>query len=175
MTDPARLLTAASPGSCIHARVALGAGSPMETALLLRETSARIAALGPGPRVVIRVGLIEQDGVGLVSLLLRLGPEREDGSDVWECWINACAEGDHALSDLARQKRVVVLLYGDRPGSLLWHERAIASPNALRADFRRIAEAVATLRPWGMAQFDAAREAVYSRYSTPQALWEAMD
>ena len=73
------------------------------------------------------------------------------------------------LDDLARQPRILVVLYGDN-GS----ERTIAATSLLQSSFREMRVRVRELPPWSMQAFDLARERFYLRHPTPQKLWREM-
>lgn len=164
-------IQASPPGTMAYAIVDLGDGP--EVALLLREASDRIRALGDGPRVVIRSALIVQDGVGLIPLLAQVSARGTlaTSEQTWESWVNVHAEGGApALALLAAQPRIVLVLYGDHG-----RERQVAVPNALRREFRAMATGAAALEPWTMAEFDGERETVCAAYATPLDLWRALE
>ncbi len=165
--DPQAIIQSAPPGTALYARIDAGQG--WETAIFIREESARIAELGAGPRVEIRTALLVEGDVALIPLFVRLGASHEK---VYETWLNAHQTGGgmQFLADLATQPRIAVILYGDRG-----RERAIQSPNLLRDSFAEILARVGPLPAWTMAEFDAARERLYTRYPSPGALWQGLE
>lgn len=167
LVDPQDVIMAAPPGTANYSRVDVGEG--METALLLREESDRIRALGPSPRVEIRAALLVEGGVALIPILVRLGSKAKD---IFEAWLNVhqIGGGMQYLQDLATQKRILAILYGDKG-----RERAIESLNMLKSTFAHILAEVAGLPPWSMQDFDRARERVYRWYPTPKELWWGLD
>src|SRR5919197_5119924 len=88
-------------GSMICSRVKFDAAEDWQTAFLIRKDKQRVNRLGANPRVKIRAGLLEQDHIGLVVVLWRIGPPRQ--SQLYEMWFNysTIAESFH---DLATQE-----------------------------------------------------------------------
>lgn len=173
--DPFVLIASSQPGSAIFSRVQITPGL-WETAWLIREESGRFKALGPSPAVSFRAGLIVRDAVGLIPILVRVGPEEPER--VYETWLNVHQGGPDGgkryLEDLATQDRLVVLLFGDQGRK----ERALRVSNQLMDFARKALEeggGLATLPPWPMDAFDAARQGVYERYPTVWELWKALD
>lgn len=166
MVDPQDVIMAMRPGMAIYARLDAGEGDEM--ALLLREESERIRRLGPSPRVEIRTGLFMESGVALIPILVRVGPTNGP-LDVFECWLNVHQDesGMQYLDDLARQPRILVILYGDQG-----RERMIEARSLLQDTFGEMRRRVQELPPWPMRAFDLARERFYRRYPTPQKLWK---
>lgn len=70
------------------------------------------------------------------------------------------------LDDLARQPRILVVLYGDNG-----RERTIEFASLLQDTFASMRSRVQELPPWSMQAFDLARERFYLRHPTPQKLW----
>ncbi len=165
--DPRDFIQKAPPGTALYARINVGQG--WETAIFIREESTRIAQIGPGPRVEIRAALLDEGGVALIPLFVRLGASHEK---VYETWLNVHQTGGgmQFLKDLASQPRIAVILYGD-----CGRERAIQSPNLLRETFAQLMFEVVRLPPWTMAEFDAARGRVYARHPSPGALWQGLE
>jgi hypothetical protein len=160
------------PGSALYAREQIDGGL-WEIAWLVREESARLARLGKRPGVEFRAGLYLEAGrgreVALAPVLVRVGPFSRDS--VYVTWVNEYAGGGGgALEALANQARLVVYLYGDRCRL----ERTIAVSNRLAPFARQALAKVSALPPWGMADFDAAREVLYRRYPDVGALWDAL-
>ena len=142
-------------------------GVGWEVAFMVREESARIPHLGR--RVILRTGLLKQHQVGLIPILLRLGPQDED---VFETWLNFHApnkfgrKNDH-LEVLTKQERIIILFYGERG-----RERSIVIRNGVQQGLKGILQTVERLPPWSMQEFDNARSEVYSRFPTVKALWQ---
>jgi hypothetical protein len=166
LADPEDVIMAARPGFAIFAKVNVGAG--WEVAFMVKEESARIPHLGGV--VFLRTGLSMQHGVGLIPILLRLGPEDQD---IFETWLNFHAPGkfgrknDH-LEVLAEQERIPILFYGERG-----RERNVVIRNSAQQGFREMLQIVQRLPVWSMQEFDDAREEVYSGFPTRKALWQS--
>ena len=127
-------------------------------------------ASGPNVKleVTIRAALLREGEVGLLSLPARIGP-RDD--EVSEAWINYHTDfGRDILGDLTRQEEIAVVLCDQRGTGV-----TLRSLNALRGDFAAFDAVLASMRPWSMAAFDAAREKEYARWPTMAALWEALE
>jgi hypothetical protein len=165
LADPEEVIMTKRPGSAIFAKVNVGVG--WEVAFMVREESARIPYLGR--QVVLRTGLLEQRGVGLIPILFRLGPEDQD---VFETWLNFHApdkfgrKNDH-LEVLTKQGRILILFYGERG-----RERNIMIRNSAQQGFKDILQTVHRLPVWSMQEFDNARSEVYAMLPTVKALWQ---
>jgi hypothetical protein len=167
-TDPLQVIGQLPPGAALYARQRLDAGA-WEVVWLVREESARIDRFGPHPAVEFRAGVIQQDTVLLIPVLLRIGSSAP--LSLYETWINAYdPQGFEALGDLAIQPRLVVHLFGDTRQ----RERSLAVPNRRHAFFRQAIAQVQATAPWDMAAFDVAREALLRQYPTVEALWQAL-
>jgi len=154
----------APPGACVYAMTRLERGAD-EVALLIRERSGIIADLGRAPRIEIRASLIREADVYLIPLLTCIEGE------LYETWINYHAEGGRqAVECLAIQDHLTIHLYDDDRH----RARSLAIPHHLTEFWREAARLLAPSPPWSMAAFDAARERVYRRYPTVQALWDAL-
>lgn len=169
-TDALTLIRQAQPGTALYGREQRDAGA-WEVAWYIREESARIARLGAGPAIEVRAGAIEQAGITLIPVLVRIGAVHPES--IYESWLNAHqpeTAGLAALGDLATQPQLAVHLVGDR-GAI---ERSLAVGNRLQGFAREVLTQLRTQPPWSMAAFDAAREEVYARHPTVHALWLAL-
>ena len=112
--------------------------------------------LSSQPEVEFRAALLWEAGVGLLLVLVRIGPAA-DG--VYETWLNEHAPGQSGtLATLAEQSRLVVRLYGNKSEL----ERILVVSNRLD-NFARQALAEIIARPaWTMQEFDQAREQLLS-------------
>lgn len=171
--DPLAVLLSQPPGSCVYTRMQIDAGA-WEVAWLLREDSARIRALGPGPDVECRAGALPQRFHGqeilLIPILVRVGPGVQE--NLWETWLNVYQDegGIVYLHDLARQDRLTLHVYGDR-GT---RERSLVVSNQLRTFAEQALVEAERYPPWSMHAYDRARAQCYRRYPTVLALWEAL-
>lgn len=169
-TDAVSVLRAMPPGMALYTREQIDRGA-WEVAWLVREETGRIEGLGPHPEIEFRAGAIEQDGILLLPILLRVGPFTADS--VYETWMNAHQPeraGQLAIGDLAIQPRLVVHLYGDDCRLV----RSLRVGNHLQVWARKALSRVTTDPPWTMSAFDEAREQIYARYTRVVDLWNGM-
>jgi hypothetical protein len=131
MTEPSprridlpALLAALPAGSASFIREQ-GGGRNGQIAWLIREDSARLAKLGPGPEVEFRAGVFEEESVAGAGLV-RVGPSA--GESIYETWVNQYAEEGGILETLADQSRLLVRLYGG--GCQLVRTLAVGNPLA---------------------------------------------
>jgi len=165
LVDVEEVIMTARPGMAVFMKIKTGAG--WEVAFMVREESARIPHLGR--EVILRTGLLKQHEVGLIPILLRLGPEDQD---VFETWLNFHAPDifgrkDNHLEVLTKQERIPILFYGERG-----RERSIVVRNSAQQGFKEILQTVQHLSPWSMQEFNNAKLEVYSRFPTVKALWQ---
>jgi hypothetical protein len=166
--DPLAVLDAIPLGSALFVREHIGGGSG-EIAWLIREESARLAKLGPDPEIEFRAGVLEEEPVVLVPVLVRVGPPA--GESIYESWVNQYAEDGGVLETLADQSRLVVHLYGD--GCQLIDTLAVRNP--LQAFARHaLSRIAAAADPWTRQQFARAREQIHGRYPQVWDLWQAL-
>lgn len=167
-TDPLTLLARLPAGSALFVREELPKEG-WEIAWLIREDSSRLAKLGPGPEVEFRAGVLEEEPVVLVPVLVRVGPPAEES--VYETWVNQYAEDGGVLETLADQSRLAVHLYGED----CQHVCTLAVSNLLQPFARHaLSRIAATADPWTMQQFDRARDKVYGRYPRVWDLWQTL-
>ena len=147
-TDTVTLLRQMPSGSTLWSREQIDGGT-WEVAWLVREQSARLAKLGTNPEIEFRAGLLWEGGVGLIPVLVRVGPA--SNRLAYETWINEHAEGfSGTLATLAKQGRLVVHFYGN--GCHL--ERTLTVSNDLATFAGQALNAIATRPPWTMQAFD---------------------
>ena len=175
LVDPLSILLQRPPGSALYTRMQLDGGA-WEIAWLLREESARIRALGPGPDVEFRAGAMPQRFQGreilLIPIVVRVGLEVQE--HLWESWLNVHQgepEGGLVyLQDLARQDRLTLHWYGDHRT----RERSLVVSNQLRAFAQQAMSEAEQYQPWPMLAFDRARAQLEQRYPSVLALWQAL-
>ncbi len=169
LADPENLIMTRPPGSAIFAKVKPRDGA-YEVAFMVREESERIPVLGK--QVSLRVALLEQNGVGLVPILLSVGAEDKD---IFETWLNYYAldkngkKNDH-LELLSQQSRIPIVFYGESG-----RERSIQIKNNTKGGLVKILDKVSKFPGWSMRDFDVARGEIYSRYDTVRKLWNGLN
>jgi hypothetical protein len=167
--SPVFLIQTSPPGAMIYA-LAEAKGEEL-FALLIREEPERVARLGKTVRVHTKTALIEQDGVGLVPLMVQI----EDW-EPFETWINYYQsqdgvdfrEGRRVFRALTERDVLALAFYTPAEG------RRIAVRNSLAPTMREIARRLQAMSPWTMRAFDAARDKLYARYPTVQDLWDML-
>lgn len=150
-------------GSAIWSRESLDRMESWEIAWLVREESVRIAALGEAPEIEFRAGLVIRSRVGLIPVLVRVGPEQQES--VYETWINHRADL-RTLETLAEQPRLIVHLVGDA-GDV---DRSLSVSNSLAAFAARAIDELEHVH-WSSPRFDAAREDFLRGYPAVWNLW----
>lgn len=167
-TDPLVFLLERPHGSACYSRIQVD-GGPWEVAWLLREEAKRVKQLGKEPPVEWRSGLIVQDGVLLIPVLLRVG--KVQAENIWETWLNHHQAGAPSpLPLLAEQERISIHFH-DRG---IKAERSIQTFSSLQSFFRAALAQMDALPPWSMRQFDAAREVVYRQHPDVMSLWRSL-
>ena len=170
MADPVAVLLAMPHGSAVYSRMQID-GGPWEVAFLLREESVRIQKLGKEPPVEFRAGLLAQNEVLLIPVLIRVGPVRPE--NIFETWINVCQAGGNGpdiVKDLAAQERITIHFYDKRTEP----ERSLQVYNSPRGFFETLAEQLEVISAWTMRQFDEARENIYRQYPEILDLWRSL-
>lgn len=132
---------------------------------LVREDSQHVARLSKQVDIEVRWGLIEEANVGLVAVMLRVEGEIYE---TWGNWHNPYAQ--RCLRNFARQDKLIIAFLVDSlsPARTLW------IPNTSQETFGAMIVNLSSMRPWEMAAFDSARERIYRRYPSPQALWASL-
>lgn len=144
------------PGSMIYAPADLGQG--WEFAFLIREESRIIRRFGPNPRFEIRSGLLVEERIALIPILVQVS--RYDCVQLYETWLNpGCDLGRKALDLLVGDKRFLVQFYGDRG-----RERDLVVPNPEQNDFGDFRKLITTLPPWESGEFDRVRVGILKEY-----------
>jgi hypothetical protein len=157
------------PGSAIWSKESVDRMQTWELSWLVRETSQRIAGLGQSPEIEFRAGLIIEQRIGLVAVVVRVGPESPES--VYETWINDHAPGlEDSLELLACQARLTVQLIGDTGQP----ERVLTVSNQLAGFARDAATEILGLPVWSMPTFDAAREYFCRQHPTVISLWNCL-
>ena len=153
------------PGTCIYTLVQMPP-DPEETAFLIREQSGIIADLGKHSPIRVRAGLLTQNHVTLLPILISISAE------LYETWLNYHAEefAQPALGALCNQDRLSFHFYDDHRRRI----RSLITPNLHQAFWRTAVEMLASTAPWTPKDFDIAREILYAKYPTVGNLWNAL-
>jgi hypothetical protein len=168
LADPVRLLLQQPYGACLYTRLQIDGGA-WEIAWLLREEAKRVKQLGKELPLEWRSGLIVQDNVLLIPVLLRVGKVSEE--NIWETWINHHQRGvESPLPLLAAQERISIHFY-DRA---IKPERSLQTFNSLKGFFGAALQQMEAVPVWRMAEFDQAREMVYRQHPDVMHLWRSL-
>ena len=165
--DPEKMMKTRPPGQAAFMRFAPVEGT-LGVAFMLREETARIAAL-QDPEIELRAGVLEQDGVLLIPVLLRVGKEVQE--NIWETWWNFYASDlPPKFKDLSRQDELFIFFYGDSGN----RERTIKCRNSWKDFFKQAYQLCVVHPSWSMSDYDNAREKIYARHPTVMDLWRSM-
>lgn len=165
LTDAETVIKTAQPGMMIYGRVKQSLEASWQTVFYIRDDAEHIKAIPPDPPVEMRSGVMDEYGVVLIPILIKLG------NDLYECWLNYYAEGGkEALQSLATQEQNVILIFGDKGQQ----ERSIGFKNSLSKTFALILEGAQKKPAWGMKDFDRAREKLYRWYPKVKDIWREL-
>jgi hypothetical protein len=167
MIDPEKLIIRMPPGSAVYA---VTHRPEAHLDFLVREKSNVIRNRLRNPIVTIRPGLFIQDGVGLLTVMFLLGSDMEQ---LYETWFNYRAsgqDGEQILDLMTTQENIAFHLYGDS----LKVEKSVVINNSIGGFFTTAAAEIRKLPPWSMQQFDRARDVIYRKHPSPEALWKAL-
>jgi len=152
-------------GSAIYARAEFDESIISETVFLIREEPRAVKALGENPKIEIRAGIIQEKGVTLVAVILRIGGEY---FETWWNYYQPDGHGQRSFSDMATQERIPILFFTPEM------TRSLAVRNSLAPFFADALRRVQAMPEWSMKDFNAAREVVYAKYPTVTKLWNAL-
>ena len=164
MISPEQAITQAPVGTMIWGAFQID-DYPREIALLVKEKSRYITQLGLSPTLEIRTAAFVEREAVVIAVMLKFNSDM-----LYETWVNAHddAGGREALDLLATQSRIPVIWYSAK------RERQIAIPNRMQMTFANFASMCDQSRTWTNPEFEAARNRVYARYSTPAKLWQQL-
>lgn len=162
--SPEAIITTAPIGMMIWGTVQID-NAPREVALFVREKPRYIAELGINPILEVRTAAFAEHEAVAIAVMLKFNSDM-----LYETWVNAHdnAGGREALDLLATQSRIPVFWYTSK------RERQIEIPNKMQMTFANFASMCDQSRTWSNLDFEAARNRVYARYSTPAKLWQQL-
>ena len=165
ITDPFEIIKAMPPGSALYGRAGQSSEN-LETCFLIREDEEQVRKIPENPIVELRSGFWEGP-VCLVSVMIRLA------GLPYETWWNYHQPdgfGKTAFEDMISQAMLLILVYDHRQ-----MRRSIGVKNSLATVFREYRDRILQHPPWGMKDFDEAREKVaYAKHPSVKELWEAL-
>ncbi len=167
LTDAETVIKSAQPGLMIYGRAKQYLDTPWKTVLFVREETGRIRSIPQNPTIELRSSLMRVDNIYLVPILIKMGGE------LYESWLNYHASGGSgadAMHDLSQQEQIAILFFGDS----LTQERSLLFRNSCRLDFKTMLDQLNVSVPWGMREFDKAREKLYWSYPTVKQLWNGI-
>lgn len=168
--DPVEYIRNAPIGTVIH-----GFSTEQEKIFIdffIREASSVLNALSERPALEIRAGAVLEEEVLVLITLFRL----EKDGPIYEVFWNyyrqdyQASEGNF-FEHMCAEPLLALNFFGDS-GEV---ENVVEVSNSLRPFFREMIQQVVALKPWTLAEFDKAKEAITANYSTPQELWEVME
>lgn len=164
LIDPFELIKTMPPGSASYGRAG-ESREKMETCFLIREDEEQIKKIPKNPVIQLRSGFWEEP-VCLVTVMVMIG------GLPYETWWNyhqPYGSGRTAFEDMIRQTMIPILVYDHRE-----MKRSVMIRNSLAPAFRGYAEKILARPPWGMKNFDEAREEIYRKYPSVMKLWSAL-
>lgn len=173
--DVEAFITSKPPGSATFSKFKFflnGQTRGWEVAFLIREESKRIHRLGSPVGIEVRAALIVRNGVGLIPIFVRVG---QYPCNVFETWLNFHAprlDGGKSeyLETLCKQDWIPILFYSESG-----RERSIQIGNSRhKQTWSMLLDLVSQMSPWGMSEFDLARDLLYRRYPTVGSLWNSL-
>jgi hypothetical protein len=113
--------------------------------------------------VALRAGLIVESGTLLLPILAQIG------QNIYEAWLDFHRSNTRlCFADLIHQDSISISVYDE---STL---HRFQTPNKLQALMELAMRETCHLPAWSAATFCQARETIYRRYPTPEALWMAI-
>jgi tetratricopeptide (TPR) repeat protein len=157
------------PGSAIIAQALNIPASTREIAWLLREDSRRLKALAPTEVFQLRAGMLIEDKVAAIPILLRVGQFKP--RNIWTTWLNVREPGsEQTLELLAKQPRLTVYFVGDQ-GTVV---QSCAVPN-VHLDFAvQAMAAIKQLPSWTAAQFEQLKDRLCQKHPDVISLWQSL-
>jgi hypothetical protein len=142
------------PGTMIYDAVKIGT-SDFKTAFLIRESPSHLDLRREKIQIEILNGLIIEDDVALIPLLIQLN---KNPSLTYRCWLNY-HESDitkQCLNLLTTQELLYLFLF---TGGTL-SSRGFTIPNNLQSGFRSYAQQIMDMVPWSTVDFDCLKSKV---------------
>ncbi len=165
--DPREVLNTSPIGSMLPFMGRQTFDSPIEVIFGIREESCRIPFVKNNP-IKIRTGVLEEVGVYLIPIVLRLCYEGSP-TEYFENWLNIYPSDSFAAEIfrvLYRQRRIVLQFFGES-GQI---ERILFLSNNI-GYWLGLNLTLNSQQEWSYDEFDQAREQIYRRFTTIKELF----
>ncbi len=165
--DPREVLNTSPIGSMLPFMGRQTFDTPIEVIFGIREESCRIPFVKNNP-IKIRTGVLEEVGVYLIPIVLRLCYEGSP-TEYFESWLNIYPSDSFAAEIfrvLSRQRRIVLQFFGESSQI----ERILFLPNNI-GYWLRLNLTQNPQQKWSYDEFDQAREQIYRQFATIKELF----
>ncbi|MBZ0158500.1 MAG: hypothetical protein K8I29_20075 [Alphaproteobacteria bacterium] len=169
MKNIAEILAHCAPGKAFYC-VFHPPGQEPSVDFVIREKSAVIAGFPQNPPVSLRPALIEVGGVAAVVVMFRIAYDPDRTYETWWNYYRETAESPFEI--MAEQGQINFHFYGDS----VERERVISviADHEINSFFGRVIEHIHGMTGWSAIEFELARNAIYRRYGSLDALWDAL-
>lgn len=138
---------------------------------LVRESNGGISEIPKNPAVEVRAGAVIEEGILIVTVLIRFAPEGPIYETFWNYHrVDYRAAEGNIFEHMCAEENLTFHFYNDE-GEVA---DVIQVSNSMRPFFSDIVQQVVALRPWTLEEFDRAKQAVVAAYPTASALWDAL-
>ena len=169
LTDPFELIKKIPAGMMLYGLAKEKLEDEMSFIFLIREEPKYIKKLGYSPVFEMRLGLIVQDGVAAVLIMVKING---DSDMLYDGWLNYHAAGTidgGPLKTLAAQENIIFKFFDKNDC-----RRTVAIPNRLKDTLREALVEIEKCPAWTMADFDAVKNYIYDKYPSGQGLWSSI-
>ncbi len=161
------LINQSLPGTMVQHLYSLNGGEGWLAGLAVREDSATLARLPKRVDIHSRGALIQVEHVHLILLMLQI-----QGGLIYETFVSIQHEDSpEFIARMAAQEAFSILMFD---GVGVQPVRAFITPNGFQRLFERIQQEVPRWPAWEFQEFDAAKESLYARYPSVEAVWQAL-
>ncbi len=145
----------------------LGESEGWLAGLAVRENASILPRLPKRVDIHSRGALIQVGHVRLILLMLQI-----QGGPIYETFVSAQHEDSpEFIIRMAEQEAFSILMFD---GVDVQPVRAFVTPNGFQRLFASIRQEYLHWPAWQFQEFDEAKESLYTRYPTVEALWQAL-
>ncbi len=161
------LINRSEPGTMVQHLYSLNSGEGWLAGLAVREDPATLAHLPKRVDIRSRGAIIQVEHVHLILLMLQI-----QGGPIYETFVSAQHEDSpEFITRMAAQEAFSILMFD---GVTVQPVRAFVTPNGFQRLFASIQQEYLQWPEWEFHEFDQAKENLYARYPTVEALWQAL-